>query len=105
MGAADIFRLPPEPITSRPIEIDAGTSCKRLVVRSMFSVSRVVIPATMLMVVQQASQMAIPLAMGTAIDRGISRDSPRDLVQWVAILAVAYFVFAVAYRWVTAWRF
>lgn len=92
------LRLPEAPLPSRPINIDATTSPGRLVVRAMFSINRLTIPAAALMAVQQASQAAVPIAMGLAIDRALAANDRGALVVWLVLLVGLYGVLAVAYR-------
>ena len=94
----DFLRLPESPVPSSPIEVDDSTSPRRLVVRTMFAINRLTIPAAALMVVQQASQAAVPIAMGLAIDRAVESTDRGALVVWLVLLVGLYGVVAVSYR-------
>lgn len=83
---------------SREIEVDESTSPRRLVVRTMFAVNRLTIPAAGLMMLQQAAQASVPIVMGLAIDRALASTARGSLIVWLILLVGVYCVLAVAYR-------
>lgn len=98
MDVFGFLRLPESPLRSSPIEVGESTSPGRLVVRTMFAINRLTIPAAALMVVQQASQAAVPIAMGLAIDRAVESTDRGALAVWLVSLVGLYGVLAVSYR-------
>ena len=98
MGWLGFLRLPEEPLASDDIRVDESTTPRQLILRSMFAVNRLTVPATALMVVQQASQAAVPIVIGLAIDRAVAPYDGGSLVWWLAALVGVYVVLAISYR-------
>jgi putative ABC transport system ATP-binding protein len=98
VGWLGFLRLPERPIASDDIVVDDGTTPRQLIVRSMLAVNRLTVPATALMVVQQASQAAVPIVIGLAIDRAVAPYDGGSLIGWLAVLVGVYVVLAVSYR-------
>ena len=98
VGWLGFLRLPEEPLASDDIRVDESTTPRQLILRSMFAVNRLTVPATALMVVQQASQAAVPIVIGLAIDRAVAPYDGGSLVWWLAALVGVYVVLAISYR-------
>ena len=64
----------------------------------MFAVNRLTLPASLLMIVQQAGQVAEPVVLGLAIDRAIGGTSVSALFLWIGLLAGLYAVLTIAFR-------
>jgi len=94
----DVLRLPEQPIETKHIEVDASTTPRQLVVRTMTAINRLTIPAAVLMAVQQAAQATVPVAVGIAISRVIDAESLAPLGRWAIILAGLYLLLATTYR-------
>ena len=98
VGWLGFLRLPEEPLASDDIRVDESTTPRQLILRSMFAVNRLTVPATALMVVQQASQAAVPIVIGLAIDRAVAPYDGGSLLWWLAALVGVYVVLAISYR-------
>lgn len=93
-----MLRLPREPVLIDTIAVDSSTSVATLVRRTMLAVNRLSIPAAALTILQQASQVAVPIAVGLAIDRALDGGDRGSLVVWLLVLSGLYGVRVVAYR-------
>ncbi|WP_152360459.1 ABC transporter ATP-binding protein [Microlunatus speluncae] len=86
------------PRVGRPITIDAATTPRRLVLRTVLAGRRYVIPAAVLAVLHQLGEGLVPVVMGLAIDRALATGDLGQLVFWIVLLAVDFTVLSLSYR-------
>ncbi|WP_435282729.1 ABC transporter transmembrane domain-containing protein [Streptomyces koelreuteriae] len=90
-----LLQSPPEPDEAPPFEAGAGTTPGRFLLRVIFSVKRVTVPAMLLAVVWQVGESAVPVVMGVAIDRALATGNAGQLVLWLGVLMALYAVLTV----------
>jgi ABC-type multidrug transport system fused ATPase/permease subunit len=101
-----LWQVPAEPPDFRPFEVGAGTTPGHFLLRVIFSVKRVTVPAMLLAIVWQVGESAVPVVMGVAIDRALATGDAGQLVLWLGVLVALYIVLTVAARfanWLTAY--
>ncbi|MFB7930148.1 ABC transporter transmembrane domain-containing protein [Streptomyces sp. NPDC056039] len=91
-----LLQSPPEPDEAPPFEAGAGIGPGRFLLRVIFSVKRVTVPAMLLAVVWQVGESAVPVVMGVAIDRALATGNAGQLVLWLGVLMALYAVLTVA---------
>ncbi|MEV0523952.1 ABC transporter ATP-binding protein [Streptomyces sp. NPDC050439] len=91
-----LLQAPPEPIEAPPFEAGAGVTPGRFLLRVIFSVKRVTVPAMLLAVVWQVGESAVPVVMGVAIDRALATGNAGQLVLWLGVLVGLYVALTVA---------
>ncbi len=91
-----LLQAPPEPNEAPPFESGPGTTPGRFLLRVIFSVKRVTLPAMLLAVVWQVGESAVPVVMGVAIDRALTTGNAGQLVLWLGVLTALYAVLTVA---------
>ncbi|MGW0861540.1 ABC transporter transmembrane domain-containing protein [Streptomyces sp. NPDC002611] len=91
-----LLQSPPEPDEAPPFEAGAGMTPGRFLLRVIFSVKRVTVPAMLLAVVWQVGESAVPVVMGVAIDRALATGNAGQLVLWLGVLMALYAVLTVA---------
>lgn len=91
-----LLRAPAEPVEAGPFEAGAGITPGRFLLRVIFSVKRVTVPAMLLAIVWQVGESAVPVVMGVAIDRALATGNAGQLVLWLGVLVALYVVLTVA---------
>ncbi|MEU8756612.1 ABC transporter ATP-binding protein [Streptomyces chartreusis] len=89
---------PAEPLAAPPFESGPGTTPGRFLLRVIFSVRRVSVPAMLLAIVWQVGESAVPVVMGLAIDRAVATGDEGQLVLWLAVLVALYVALTSAAR-------
>ncbi|MFI7135166.1 ABC transporter transmembrane domain-containing protein [Nonomuraea sp. NPDC050153] len=89
---------PAEPLGARPFESGPGITPDRFLLRVIFSVRRVSVPATLLAIVWQVGESAVPVVMGLAIDRALATGDEGQLVLWLGALVALYVALTSAAR-------
>lgn len=74
------------------------TGPRRLIVQTAMSVKRWLAPATVLFVSHQLCEVAVPVVVGIAIDRGIVGRDWNQLAIWAAVLVGVFVLLAWSYR-------
>lgn len=94
-----VFLLAPaEPVGARPFESGPGTTPGRFLLRVIFSVRRISVPAMLLAIVWQVGESAVPVVMGLAIDRAVATGDEGQLVLWLGVLVALYVALTSAAR-------
>jgi ABC-type multidrug transport system fused ATPase/permease subunit len=88
--------VPAEPRDVGPFEAGAGITPGRFLLRVIFSVKRVTVPAMLLAIVWQVGESAVPVVMGVAIDRALATGNAAQLVLWLGVLVALYIVLTAA---------
>ncbi|MFF8570208.1 ABC transporter transmembrane domain-containing protein [Streptomyces sp. NPDC015408] len=91
-----LLQAPPEPVEAPAFEAGAGITPGRFLLRAIFSVKRVTVPAMLLAVVWQVGESAVPVVMGVAIDRALATGNASQLVLWLGVLTALYIALTVA---------
>ncbi|MFD9886419.1 ABC transporter transmembrane domain-containing protein [Streptomyces alboflavus] len=91
-----LLEAPPEPVEAPAFEAGAGVTPGRFLLRAIFSVKRVTVPAMLLAVVWQVGESAVPVVMGVAIDRALATGNASQLVLWLGVLTALYIALTVA---------
>ncbi|MEV8321046.1 ABC transporter ATP-binding protein [Streptomyces sp. NPDC059900] len=91
-----LLQAPPEPIEAPAFEAGAGITPGRFLLRAIFSVKRVTVPAMLLAVVWQVGESAVPVVMGVAIDRALATGDASQLLLWLGVLMALYIALTVA---------
>ncbi|MCA9242076.1 MAG: hypothetical protein KDA37_17820 [Planctomycetales bacterium] len=55
------LHAPAEPLTTRPVDTDGGITPGRFLLRLIFSVKRITVPAMLLAIVWQVGESAVPV--------------------------------------------
>lgn len=82
----------------RPIPVDADTTPRKLVLRTMFGDPARTLPAGVLTVCHQIGEALVPVVMGVAIDRAIETGDWSATLRWVLILGVLFAFLSFSYR-------
>ncbi|WP_260695945.1 ABC transporter ATP-binding protein [Streptomyces sp. IB201691-2A2] len=93
-----LLLAPAEPLDARPFESGPGTTPGRFLLRVIFSVRRISVPAMLLAIVWQVGESAVPLVMGLAIDRAVATGDEGQLVLWLGVLVALYVALTSAAR-------
>ncbi|MEV0618176.1 ABC transporter ATP-binding protein [Nonomuraea sp. NPDC050404] len=93
-----LLPAPAEPLDARPFETGPGTTPGRFLLRVIFSVRRVSVPAMLLAIVWQVGESAVPVVMGLAIDRALATGDEGQLVLWLGVLVALYVALTSAAR-------
>ncbi len=88
----------PEPPEVRPFETRASDTPGRFVVRVIFSIPRITVPAMLLAITWQIGESAVPVVMGLAIDRALAAGDAGQLMLWIGVLLVLYVALTMAAR-------
>ncbi|MFD8067166.1 ABC transporter transmembrane domain-containing protein [Streptomyces parvulus] len=91
-----LMRSPSEPVESPAFEAGAGTTPGRFLLRAIFSVKRVTVPAMLLAIVWQVGESAVPVVMGVAIDRALATGDAAQLALWLGVLLALYIALTMA---------
>ncbi|XVU27811.1 ABC transporter ATP-binding protein [Actinoplanes sp. CA-054009] len=78
-----LLHAPAEPPERRPLE-------GRILLRAIFSVKRVTVPAMLFAIVWQVGESAVPVVMGLAIDRALATGDAGQLALWLGVLIAVY---------------
>ncbi|MEV0383450.1 ABC transporter ATP-binding protein [Nonomuraea sp. NPDC050643] len=89
---------PAEPLGARQFESGPGITPDRFLLRVIFSVRRVSVPASLLAIVWQVGESAVPVVMGLAIDRALATGDEGQLVLWLGALVALYVALTSAAR-------
>ncbi|MET9133105.1 ABC transporter transmembrane domain-containing protein [Streptomyces antibioticus] len=81
---------PAEPLDARPFACGPGTTPGRFLLRVIFSVRRISVPAMLPAIVWQVGESAVPVVMGLAIDRAVATGDEGQLVLWLGVLVALY---------------
>ncbi|MBI8988801.1 ABC transporter transmembrane domain-containing protein [Corynebacterium meridianum] len=79
--------------------VDADTTPRQLLWRSMTAHPRLMVPALILSAIHQIGEMGVPVIVGLAIDHGIAAGDARTFVLLLTLLAVDFLVLSTAYRY------
>lgn len=93
-----LLLAPAEPLGGRPFESGPGTTPGRFLLRVIFSVRRISVPAMLLAIVWQVGESAVPVVMGLAIDRALATGDEGQLVLWLGVLVALYVALTSAAR-------
>ncbi|MCX4564043.1 ABC transporter transmembrane domain-containing protein [Streptomyces sp. GTA36] len=93
-----LLLAPAEPLGAQPFESGPGTTPGRFLLRVIFSVRRISVPAMLLAIVWQVGESAVPLVMGLAIDRAVATGDEGQLVLWLGVLVALYVALTSAAR-------
>ncbi|MEU8359947.1 ABC transporter ATP-binding protein [Nonomuraea sp. NPDC048882] len=85
-----LLLAPAEPLDARPFESGPGITPGRFLLRVIFSVRRVSVPAMLLAIVWQVGESAVPVVMGLAIDRALATGDEGQLALWLGVLVALY---------------
>ncbi|WP_405061195.1 ABC transporter ATP-binding protein/permease [Kribbella sp. NBC_01505] len=94
-------RLDSDPPDVQPFEAGAGTTAGRFLLRVIFSVRRITVPAALAATVWQVGEAAVPVVMGLAIDRALATGDAGQLVLWIGALVALYVGLTVAAKFAT----
>jgi ABC-type multidrug transport system fused ATPase/permease subunit len=89
---------PTPPLAAPPYDVAPGTTPGRFLTHVVLSTKRVTAPATLLAIVWQVGEAAVPVVMGLAIDRALATGDSGQLVLWLSVLVGLYVVLTVAAR-------
>ncbi|MFI1438695.1 ABC transporter transmembrane domain-containing protein [Streptomyces fructofermentans] len=93
-----LLLAPAEPLGARPFESGPDTTPGRFLLRVIFSVRRISVPAMLLAIVWQVGESAVPVVMGLAIDRALATGDTGQLVLWLGVLVALYLALTSAAR-------
>ena len=74
----------------RPFAVGPETTPGRFALRVIGSVRRSTVPATLLAIVWQVGEAAVPVVMGVAIDRALATGDAGQLGLWLGVLVALY---------------
>jgi ABC-type multidrug transport system fused ATPase/permease subunit len=80
------------------IEVDEHTTPRKMVVRTIFAMPRLTLPAAALMIGHQLGEALVPVVMGVAIDRAVATGDVGSLIVWLIVLAVVFASLSLSYR-------
>ncbi len=92
------FTAAPTPPTADPIRVDADTTPRQLVWRTIFGARRLTLPAAVLMIGHQVGEALVPVVAGAAIDRAVATGDGGELVRWLLLLGVVFAVLSFCFR-------
>lgn len=87
-----------EPPDVRQFAAKAEDTPGRFLMRVIFSLPRVTIPAMLWAIAWQVGESAVPVVMGLAIDRALATGDAGQLVLWVGVLVALYVALTTAAR-------
>ncbi|MFI6907254.1 ABC transporter transmembrane domain-containing protein [Nonomuraea sp. NPDC050394] len=93
-----LLLAPAEPLDTPPFDAGPGITPGRFLLRVIFSVRRVGVPAMLLAIVWQVGESAVPVVMGLAIDRALATGDAGQLVLWLGVLVALYLALTSAAR-------
>ncbi|MFI6291226.1 ABC transporter transmembrane domain-containing protein [Nonomuraea sp. NPDC050790] len=93
-----LMPAPAEPPGARPFASGPGITPGRFLLRVIFSVRGVSVPAMLLAIVWQVGESAVPVVMGLAIDRALATGDVGQLVLWLGVLVALYVALTAAAR-------
>ena len=80
------------------VPVEADTTPRQLVLRTMWGANRYTIPAMILVILHFVGEAMVPVIMGLAIDRAVLTQEWDALVLWLAVLAVDFVILSVTWR-------
>lgn len=83
-------QAPTQPPDVQPFEVRTSDTPGRFLGRVVLSLPRVTLPATLLAMVWQVGESAVPMVMGLAIDRALAPGDAGQLVLWIGALVAVY---------------
>ncbi len=92
------FEAPEQQPDHRPIAVDAETTPRQLVLRTMFGDRSRTLPAGLLIIGHQVGEALVPVVMGLAIDRAIQTGDWAATLRWVLVLAVLFAFLSFSFR-------
>ncbi|RDB45607.1 ABC transporter ATP-binding protein, partial [Tsukamurella tyrosinosolvens] len=92
------FEAPEQQPDHRPIAVDADTTPRQLVLRTMLGDRSRTLPAGLLIVGHQVGEALVPVVMGLAIDRAVRTGDWSATLRWVLVLAVLFAFLSFSFR-------
>ncbi|MDF0531181.1 ABC transporter ATP-binding protein [Tsukamurella sp. 8F] len=93
-----LFEPSEHPPLRRPIAVDAETTPRQLVLRTMFGNPRRTVPAAILVVGHQVGEALVPVVMGLAIDRGVGTGDLAATLRWIVVLGCVFAMLSLSFR-------
>ncbi|MGW5640941.1 hypothetical protein [Streptomyces sp. NPDC003832] len=93
-----LLLAPTEPLDAPPFAYGPETTPGRFLLRVIFSVRRISVPAMLLAIVWQVGESAVPVVMGLAIDRALATGDEGQLALWLGVLVALYLALTSAAR-------
>ncbi|MFD8692541.1 ABC transporter transmembrane domain-containing protein [Streptomyces sp. NPDC059651] len=93
-----LLLAPAEPLDARPFASGPGTTPGRFLLRVIFSVRQISVPAALLAIVWQVGESAVPVVTGLAVDRALATGDGRQLALWLGVLVALYAALTTAAR-------
>jgi len=84
------WQVPAEPQAVRPFAVGPETTPGRFALRVIGSVRGSTVPATLLAIVWQVGEAAVPVVIGVAIDRALTTGDAGQLGLWLGVLVALY---------------
>ncbi|WP_132994162.1 ABC transporter transmembrane domain-containing protein [Gordonia zhaorongruii] len=81
-----------------PVRVDASTTPRALVFRTVWGANRYTLPGMILMIGHFVGEAMVPFVMGRAIDLAIVPQDRSALIFWLAILAADFLLLSVTWR-------
>lgn len=92
------FNASAEPASLAPIVADGATTPRKMMLRTIFGMPRLTVPAAILMIGHQVGEALVPVVMGVAIDRAVSTGNRGSLIAWLLVLAVVFVSLSLTFR-------
>ncbi|MBN9791758.1 ABC transporter ATP-binding protein [Pseudonocardia sp. TMWB2A] len=83
---------------ARPYDVGPGDTPRRFLLRVIFSVKRLTIPALVCATLLMVGQSLVPVIVGVAIDRALATGDGSQLLFWTAVLAFDFLVITTCSR-------
>jgi ABC-type multidrug transport system fused ATPase/permease subunit len=94
-----VFFVPPsDPVRSKDIRVDADTTPRSLVIRTIFGAGKYTLPGMILMIGHFVGEAMVPVVMGLAIDRAVDTGDVGSLIIWVVALAAVFLLLSHTWR-------
>ncbi|WP_200847214.1 ABC transporter ATP-binding protein [Microbacterium sp. 18062] len=93
-----LWQAPPDPPHADAFAVAPGLTPRRFLLRVVFSVKRLTVPATALAVLWQVGESLVPILMGIAIDRALETGDAAQLALWLALLGLNFLALSFAFR-------
>lgn len=87
-----------EPPAVRPYEVGSAVAPGRFLVRVIFSIPLLTVPAMLSAIVWQVGESAVPVVTGLTIDRALTTGDTGQLLLWIGALVALYVVLTMAAR-------
>nr|WP_110472706.1 ABC transporter ATP-binding protein [Williamsia limnetica] len=92
------FAAGEHPSAVKAIEVDEHTTPRKMVMRTIFAMPRLTLPAAALMIGHQVGEAMVPVVMGVAIDRAVATGDTGSLLVWLLVLAVVFAALSLSFR-------